>query len=426
MNPMHLCHKTIFTGFAPNLTRRDVNTALRFLCFPWLWSKLQQGEMVQQFETMFARYHATPHAMAFDSGRTALFAAFQALGVHEGHEVAVQAYTCVVVSSAIQRAKATPVYIDIDDAGNMDPLDLEKKITSQTKVLIIQHTFGVPAQMDKLQRIALRHGLRIIEDCAHALGARYRGQLVGTFADIGMFSFGSDKVISCVRGGALITHDQDLALRLERYQKSLPLLPRRLIIQHLLHYPFFFLGKQWYHIGLGKALLALGKKLYLFSRIITPAEKRGDIDPNYPTQLPNALAWILLDQFRDLERVNTSRRRIAAMYNQKITNAHFMLPCHRGDTEPIFLRYLLRVKDPTKVRREAKKKGLLLGDWYTTVIAPADSSLRAAGYTTGDCPKAEALARSSLNLPTDASLTDHDVERIITWINEYGSSSHHQ
>ena len=107
----------------------------------------------------------------------------------------------------------------------MDPDDARKKITERTKALIIQHTFGTPADVESLAQLGKEKNVKIIEDCAHSLGVRHHGKLTGTFSDIGIFSFGSDKVVSCVRGGGVITSDDNLAAKLRAYQNALPLFP---------------------------------------------------------------------------------------------------------------------------------------------------------------------------------------------------------
>ena len=122
----------------------------------------------------------------------------QAIG--EGDEVLVQAFTCVAVPNSVLWAQATPVYADIDATLNIDPIDVEKKITNRTKAIIVQHTFGIPADMDALVALAKKHNILLIEDCAHSLGATYKGKKVGTFGDAAFFSFGRDKVVSSVFG----------------------------------------------------------------------------------------------------------------------------------------------------------------------------------------------------------------------------------
>ncbi|MBU2233847.1 aminotransferase class I/II-fold pyridoxal phosphate-dependent enzyme, partial [Patescibacteria group bacterium] len=258
---MYIFNKTIFTSFSPNLTGRDTLIALKYLCLPWRWLSWQNGKYPAIVEKKLQKFFDVKFCNVFDSGRSALHFALKVLGAGDRVEVLVQAYTCVVVANAINWTGAKPIFVDIGEDFNIDPVDLVKKITAKTKILIIQHTFGLPAKLDEILAIAKQHNLKIIEDCAHSLGARYHGKLTGTFGNIGMLSFGSDKIISCVRGGALITNDNEISKKIKELNNKLPEPTLLKIIQHLLHYPAFYLSKPVYHLFIGKIILKLAKKL---------------------------------------------------------------------------------------------------------------------------------------------------------------------
>jgi len=406
--------KFIFTGFAPNLTNQDVKTACGLLFKPWSWKK---GDSAEKIETWLKNYFSTKYAFAFDSGRTALFYALKSLNIKPDDEVLVQAYTCMVVSNAVVWTGAKPIYVDIDSDFNMDANDLQKKITNKAKVLIIQHTFGKPANLEKLLNIAKENNLKIIEDCAHSLGGKFNNKLLGTFGDIGIFSFGSDKIISCVRGGGLITNDDKTASKIKEYQTRLPHSRLLKIKQHLCHYPIFFIGKKLYSIGVGKWILAIAKKLNLTNKIIYKQEKIGKQVLFYPSLLPNALAKILLNQTEKISEFNNHRQQIAKLYNDKINNPKITKP--DWTNESVWLRYTILVENPHKLRRLAKNQNIILGDWYSCPIAPADINITKSGYKAGDCPKAEQLSAMSINLPTDKNITNTDAERIINLVNQY-------
>jgi len=417
---MPIFNQTIFTGFAPNLTKRDTLLALSYLCLPWRWLKLRKGEQAELAQKKLQKFFNCQSAFVFDSGRSALYFALKSLGAKAGDEILVQAYTCIVVINAINWTSACPVFIDIGDDFNIDPADLAKKITTKTKILIIQHTFGQPAQLDEILALARQNNLKIIEDCAHSLGATYQGKLSGTFGDIGMFSFGSDKVISCVRGGGLITNNEQLAQKIKSYQKEL--LPSRIskVLQHLFHYPIFFISKPLYGLYIGKLLLKLAKKLNIINKIIYQPEKIGERINFYPAKLPNALAEILNNQIDEILTLNQHRKKIAGLYNKLITNNLIKLPAQtRGDSESVYLRYPLLTKEPDKLLKFAKKNNIILGDWYNAPVTPAQIALAKIGYLAGSCPKAEALARESVNLPTDRQIHEHQARKIIKIINSY-------
>ena len=420
--------KIIFTGFSPNLTGRDVLVALKFLCLPWKWFTLLDdcgpigfslinGKYIKIAEEKLKQYFKIKYAYTFDSGRSALYFALKSLRAGEGDEILTQAYTCVVVPNAICQTGAKPVYVDICNDFNMDPEDLEKKITHKSKILIIQHTFGLPAQLGKLLLIAKKYNLKVVEDCAHSFGAKYNGQFVGTFGDIGMFSFGADKTISCVRGGALITKNSELADKIKQYQNNLPLPLMSKTIQHLLHYPLFFVGKPLYGIKIGKVLLYIAKKFNIINHIIYKPEKSGHPVPFYPARLANALAQILINQLQEVDEINDHRRRIAKLYTNFVHNKKVRHPT--SDIRHPKLRYTILTKHPRKMHDYAKKHGIILGNWYNTVIAPADIDLEKTGYKKGDCPNAELLASQSINLPTNRCTTEKDAKRIVKVINQF-------
>lgn len=213
----------IHTSLSPNTESDDLWLAFKLLFQPWKWKR---GSSVRLLEQRFAHEVQAQQAISFQRGRDALFILLQSLGIAEGDEVILQAYTCVVVPNAIQFLGATPVYVDIEKEGfNMDPALIEAAITPKTKALIIQHTFGEPADIEAIQAICKRHKLFLIEDCAHSLGSTHQGKPVGSFGDAAIWSFGRDKVISSVWGGMVTTNQDELAHLVRSQQKALPTLP---------------------------------------------------------------------------------------------------------------------------------------------------------------------------------------------------------
>jgi len=394
--------------------------ALGWLFLPWRWKKLASGKNSEKVERKLENYFKMKHAYTFDSGRSALYFALKALEIKEGDEVLVQAYTCVVVANAIRWTGAMPVYIDVGDDFNMDVNDLEKKITPKAKVVIIQHTYGLPADLDLIMAVAKKHGLKVVEDCAHSFGAKHNGRLTGAFGHIGMLSFGSDKILSCVRGGALITDDFDLGVKLKKLQNQLKPLKTKDIVRHLLHFPVFYLGKPLYGVFVGKAILWLAKKIYLVNRIITQNEKKGERDSLFSRTIPNALADILLGQLKEVGAVNEQRKKIAALYDSEISakiKKPLLKTANKG--ECVYLRYPILIDQPKELMKDAKRHKIILGDWYDSVIAPRDLSMDKTGYTPGACPNAEKLAARIVNLPTGRNVGEDDARRVVKVVNEW-------
>ncbi len=410
----------IFTGFEPNIHAEDTRLACRALLQPWGWGNLAVGDAPKQVEDWLKQYFAVPEAVTTDSGRSALFFALKAMGIGPGDEVLVQGYTCVVVVNAILAAGATPIYVDTINDFFMDPADAEKKVTGKTKAMIIQHTFGIPAELEALLLIAKQHHIRTVEDCAHTIGGEWQGEKLGTFADAAILSFGSDKVASCVRGGAVITSDAALGKRVRALVRQLPKTPSKIILKELLRYPIFAFGKRFYHLWVGKWILGIARRLRLVSLIIDPEEKRGEENKPYPTKFPNILAKMLLLQLRHLEASNRHRQDVAQLYDRQIKNIHIRLPKEqRGDAMYSYLRYPIMVEEPKKLRAFAKEQGILLGDWYDQVVAPCDAACVHIQYIGGSCPRAEHSSRGSVNLPTDDSIHLSDAERVVACINAF-------
>jgi 8-amino-3,8-dideoxy-alpha-D-manno-octulosonate transaminase len=172
---------------------------------------------VLEFERAFAAYTGASHAQAVTSGSAALKVALMALGVGAGDEVITQGFTFVATWEAILDCGAIPVFTEVDMTLNMDPADLEKKITPKTKVIIPVHMMGAPARIEAIKAIADRHRIPVIEDTAQAAGGRLQGRHLGTFGAIGTFSFDSVKTMTTGEGGMCITSDPVLWQRMSEY-----------------------------------------------------------------------------------------------------------------------------------------------------------------------------------------------------------------
>ncbi len=167
---------------------------------------------VKEFEQKFAEYVGVKYALGVASGTAALRVALAALGIGPGDEVITQAFTFVATVEAIMEAGATPVIAEVDKSLNLDPEDLEAKITEKTKAVIPVHMLGVPAPMDEIISIAGKHNLKVLEDSAQACGSSYKGKKTGTLGDIGIYSFDYVKTITTGEGGMVVTNDENLYL----------------------------------------------------------------------------------------------------------------------------------------------------------------------------------------------------------------------
>lgn len=170
------------------------------------------GTQIQQFEKKFAEYNGAKHAIAVANGTAALTIALQALGVGPGDEVIVPAHTFVATPMSVLHARAVPVFADLEkDTYNMDPVDVERKVTERTKAILPVHWHGNPVDMDALNAIARAHNLVVLEDAAQAAGAEYKGVKVGVLGDAGIFSFFQTKNMTTGEGGMIVTNDDKVA-----------------------------------------------------------------------------------------------------------------------------------------------------------------------------------------------------------------------
>lgn len=411
---------SMITGLSPNASRDDVRLAFKLRFSPSLRRAASGSRVV--LEEKFRQHLSMSNVFAFDSGRTSLYAILSSLDLPSGSEVLLQAYTCVAVPEPVLWANLKPVYVDINEDLTMDAADLEKKITSKSRVLIIQHTFGMPADVDGLVAVARKHNLFVIEDCAHALGARYKEKKAGTLCDASFFSLGRDKIISAVFGGVAAVKNPDLAGKIKALQNSYSDSPLPWVKKQLNHPIIFFLANPLYDFAdIGKFLIEVSKRLNIFSKAVEKTELSGGKPSFAFHRMSDALAALGLNQFAQLERLNAHRAKLAAIYDAALFPTWAGI-ASRGipqDRASANLRYTLFVPSPKNLARHMKERGVLLGDWYDTGIAPKDVAYEKIGYDPKSCPKAEALALRSINLPTNIHVSEEDAQKIASEIKEY-------
>ena len=299
------------------------------------------------------------------------------------------------------------MFADIDESLNIDPRQLSTLVSPKTKAIIVQHTFGIAASMDKILAFAKKHKLLVIEDCAHGLGVMHNGKKIGTLGDAAFFSFGRDKVLSSVWGGMAVIHNRkdhkEAMENLVQYQSQLAYPRSAWIAQQLLHPILFSNIIPLYNSGIGKFLLILWQKLHMLSFPVHPLELLG-VQPASAKRYPNALAALLKHQLPKLTKYSNNRAEIVSYYTSALKNKGFMFAQH--DPNINLLRFPLLVKNPEVYIKRAKAQGILLGNWYSHVIDPVRCDMKRIGYNMGSCPNAERTALRILNLPTRIPLAD--------------------
>ena len=352
---------------------------------------------IEDYENRFANYCGAKHGISFGAGRMALYAILTALDIGEGDEVIIPAFTCVVVPNAILYRGAHPIYVDIEPHFfNIDVQKVEAAITPRTKALYAQHTFGVPCNVDALREIGRRHGLTVIEDAAHALGATYKNKPIGSLTEVAFFSTDHSKVINTHLGGIALTSNDALAARLKSVQMSAPFLDknlsRRLIRSFLLEYYIFSPNLLWlgriFHVLLTRVGFLFFFKDELKTKIPT--------NYSYPCRMSSAQAQVGLSQLEGLKKNLTHRRKIANWLENKV-RWYKMAPDEvNGST---WLRYSFLVENRSKFEA-AFNKHFDLGIWFTSVVSGRVRNLGDVKYQSGSCPIAEFVAQHIVNLPT--------------------------
>ena len=346
---------------------RNVNEALRQGAISGFF-----GDYLAQFEGGFAEYCGCRHGVAVSSGTTALHLALAALSIGRDDEVLVSTLTNMATIFAILYQGAKPVLIDIeDDTWNLDPGLLEARLRPRSKAILVVHLFGHSVDMDPVLALARRHGLAVVEDCAEAHGALYKGRKVGGLGDIGCFSFYANKILTTGEGGMLTLNDTALAER-ARSLKS----------------------------------LAFGK-----------TTKFMHVDVGYNYRLTNLQAAIGCAQLQRLDAIIERKREIARLYDERLRGLpSLQLPVEKPYARNVYWMYHLAVRGAAAGKRDAVMRALAERGIETRegfIPANMQEIFLAQGWTRADeCPKANRAGATSFYLPSWPALTDDDVEYV--------------
>lgn len=327
------------------------------------------GEEVLAFEDELARYCGGKVAIGVGSGTDALLLSLMALGVGRGDEVITTPFTFCATAEVISLLGARPVFVDIDpETYNIDPSKIKAAITPRTKVIIPVHLYGQPADMDPIIGIAQRYGLKVVEDCAQAIGAEYRGRKVGTIGDVGCFSFFPAKNLGAYGdGGACVTMDPELGERImtlrvhgarERYIHEM--------------------------VGINSRLDALQ-------------------------------AAILRVKLTHLEEWTTRRREIAKIYNDELNGVD--VPKERFGTRHVYNQYTIRVMGRDRIMDHLKNRGVSSAIHYPRPLH-LQGAFSYLGYREGDFPQSELASREVLSLPIYPELKDEEVRFVVNVLKE--------
>lgn len=374
--------------------------------------RLIDGPAIERYEAELARRVGADFAISFGAGRIALYGMLRELGVGEGDEVIVPLPTHIVVTNAVSYLGATPVYADCRLTDfNVDPERAAALIGPRTKAMLVQHTFGIPGDMEALLALAREHEIPLIEDCVHALGATWHGRPVGGIGTAGFFSTEETKIISTTMGGAGVTSDPRLAERMRAFQRECPPPGRSLTARRLAKLALYYvLTEPHVHTAARPAYELFGE----YQPLPVPTsdeELAGERPEQYEERLAAGQAEVALRQLARLDENLAHRRRVAADYAERLAPLGFVAPVVPGDVAPAWVRYPVRVAD-RDAAIEALRRHTVPGTWFTSV---QEEAIRPTlnGYVAGTCPNAERAARELVNLPTHPRVGAKDVAAIV-------------
>ena len=380
------------------------------------------GPAINEYEGRFAEYHRTEYATTASFGRMACYYILRALDLPAGSEIIFPALTFWVVPEIARRAGLKPVFVDVDPATfNIDPSKVEAAITEKTRAIVPTHLYGQPCEMTEIMRMAERHNLIVVEDCAQAAGARYRGRRVGTFGHASFFSFQLLKGINTYGGGMALTNDPAIAARVREQAMSEPpqstsdLIKRigtGLMVRGLVSPK----GFTFWGFPIQATTSLFGN--YDFSQYLW--EKIRPLDPfprNYRQRYSNAQAIVGLRGLAKLDEHNARTRDHALRYTRGLSDCRAVqTPRVLPDVDHVYYQYCVYVSDPARASRRAIRRGV---DFETTHVDVC-SALPLFKEFAAQCRGAE-TTEQALQLPVYSRLRPSDVERVLRVVREVTS-----
>lgn len=324
------------------------------------------------FEKAFAEYCDSKYCIGVGNGLDALFLALKALGVGAGDEVIVPSNTYIATALAVTYVGATPVFVEPDiRTFNIDPSRIEEAITDKTRAIMPVHLYGQSCDMDPIMEIAKKYGLFVVEDCAQAHGATYKGKVIGSFGDAAGFSFYPGKNLGALGdAGATVTNDEELAKK----------------VRALGNYGSDY---KYHHIYKGNN-----------------------------SRLDELQAAFLATKLPHLNKMNEERRRIAQKYIDGIKNEEVILPYIPEYANPVWHIFGIRCKRRDELEKFLNDAGIGTNKHYP-IPMHLQECYKDLGFKEGDFPIAEEISATELSIPMYYGMTDEEVQYVIDKVNEF-------
>ncbi len=354
-------------------------------------------------------------------GRVGLYGMLKALGIKEGDEVIMPAYTCIVVPNAVLYLNAVPVYVDIDPLTyNIDVDKIEARITDRTKVLIAQNTYGLSSDVDGIKALAEKYNLKVLEDCTHGFGGTYKGVANGKNVDAAFYSSQWNKMFSTGVGGMIIATDPELTQKMNDFEASLQapsfsermVLGAQMIIKDIIGYSTIY----WSAIKLYRFLTA--------NNVILGSSSGGELTgiempDDYLKGYSDVQAKRAIRELKRIDKNIQHRIKMARFFNKELERMGFSGPYEPDYAMHTYTKYPILVKDRAFIFAEAEKDSLPIHDWFTSPLHPVDENLELWKFNESEYPVAVNIAKHVINLPTDLSVDEKLAKRVVAFLEKH-------
>ena len=375
-----------------------------------------ENDVVSEFESRFASIVGDGRAVSFAAGRMGFYALMKILGIGSGDEVVIQGATCSVMIDAVLRTGAEPVYSDIDrDTLGSSALHIERCITPRTRMIVAQHSFGIPCDIEPIVALSRSRGIFLLEDCALTLGSRIDGVVVGNFGDAAMFSTDHSKPLNTLTGGFIYTRDVALANKLSDAQAAASDLP---VIKQKALWKRFLLECRYCNpakSGCIEAINLIGIVRSKLFKCVQPFLSENDCSVScssypYPARMPGFLAAVGLHEVKRWPQVVEDRKELLRGLLEVAENSvvgSYALKAYvdkRLDIVP--LRFVWTQPDGASVRDVLSKFIYVSWTWFLQPIVGTSAPLERFRYQIGACPISEYIGLGMVNLPCNLSQRD--------------------
>lgn len=358
-------------------------------------SNFIMGDNVKQFEKEFSEYLGVKHCISVGNGTDALVISLKALGIGVGDEVITTPYTFFATAEAIAFVGAIPVFVDVlEDTFNIDPSKIEEVITPKTKVIMPVHIFGQTCDMKKINEIAKKHKLYVIEDACQSVGSKYDETMSGNLSDIACFSFFPTKNLGCAGdGGAIVTNNDDLATICKAYRV----------------HGSGENGSMAYNIINNKKEEVVAENTN--DNTVYNAQKYFNYLIGHNSRLDEIQAIVLRNKLPLLDEMNQDRKKTAKFYDEHLNN-HYEVPKFDGEENHVYHLYVLQTDNREKVISYLNDKNIATGIYYQVPLH-LQKALEYLNYKEGDFPVAEKLSTTAFAIPMHPFMTDEEKQYVV-------------